>query len=944
MSPAPGLVTSAHPDRFADRHLGPDATQIAAMLRVTGHASLEALIDATVPAAIRRAPLGNPLPEAAHEHQALAELRAIAAENRVLRSFLGGGYHGTFTPPVIQRCIFENPGWYTQYTPYQAEISQGRLESLLNFQTLISDLTGLPIANASLLDEATAAAEALHLCVAARPDRPVFRIAANTHPRTIAVVRTRAEALDIHVVVEAEPAAGADTCGVLLSYPGADGLIEDPSAAISAAHAAGAVVAVACDLLALCLLTSPGALGADIALGSAQRFGVPLGFGGPHAAFFAVREEWKRSIPGRLVGVSKDRHGNPALRLSLQTREQHIRRDKATSNICTAQALLANMAAMYAVYHGPDGLRRIATHTATLAATLAAGAKAAGLTTTTAFFDTVRIQVPDAASAVARALAAGFNIRREANDAVVVALDETATASEIVALAEAIAGKPIDRSACRVPRAALPDSLLRSDVILTASVFNPHHTETALMRYAKRLENRDLSLAHGMIPLGSCTMKLNAAAEMYPVSFPGFSTLHPHAPADQARGYARIADELSSWLGHITGLPAVSLEPNAGSQGEYAGLLAIRAWQKGRGQGHRAACLIPASAHGTNPASAVMAGFNVVPVACDAQGNVDVADLRAKAAAHADDLACLMLTYPSTHGVFEDSVREICAIIHQHGGQVYMDGANMNAQVGLTSPGTIGADVCHLNLHKTFAIPHGGGGPGMGPICCGEHLRPYLPGAGSVGPVSQADLGSASILLISWTYIRLLGAAGLTQATRLAILNANYIAARLRPHYPVLYTGPNGTVAHECILDLRPFKADGVEAEDVAKRLMDYGFHAPTLSFPVAGTLMVEPTESEDQAELDRFCDAMIAIRAEITALAEGRWSKQDNPLKMAPHTVDEVTADAWAHPYPRETAAWPVPTLRGTKFWPHVARIDSAYGDRNLICSCVGMEAHPAR
>ena len=942
MSPVTlSAAPSAHPDCFTARHLGPDEAQVAAMLAVVGQPSLNALISATIPAAIRCAPLGGPLLAPAHEHQALAELAALSRENRPLRSFLGGGYHQTFTPPVIQRCIFENPGWYTQYTPYQAEISQGRLESLLNFQTMIADLTGMAIANASLLDEATAAAEAMHLCVATHPDRPVFRVASGNHARTIAVVRTRAEAVGIEVVVEAEPVADARTCGVLLAYPAADGTITDPTAAIAAAHAAGALAAVATDLLALCVLKSPGECAADIALGSAQRFGVPLGFGGPHAAFFAVTDALKRQIPGRLVGVSKDRHGKLALRLSLQTREQHIRRDKATSNICTAQALLANMAAMYAVYHGPAGLTAIASYTATLAADLAARCRSAGLTTSTAFFDSVRITVADVDAAVRRCLDCGINIRRLAADAVLVALDETATATEVATLADAISGRATFATSASP---AIPAELRRSTPFLTAAVFNTHHSETALMRYAKRLENRDFSLAHGMIPLGSCTMKLNAAAEMLPVSLPGFAHLHPLAPADQARGYARIADDLRAWLGHLTGLPAVSLEPNAGSQGEYAGLLAIRAWQRARGQGHRNACLIPASAHGTNPASAVMAGFSVVPVACDVRGNIDVADLKAKATAHADDLACLMLTYPSTHGVFEDGVQEICALIHAHGGQVYMDGANMNAQVGLTNPGAIGADVCHLNLHKTFAIPHGGGGPGMGPICCGEHLRPFLPGAGVVGPVSQADLGSASILLIPWTYIRLMGAAGLTRATQLAILNANYIAARLKPHYPILYSNPSGTVAHECILDLRPIKAAGVEAEDVAKRLMDYGFHAPTLSFPVSGTLMVEPTESEDQTELDRFCTAMIAIKAEIAAVAAGTWPKHDNPLKMAPHTASEVSADTWTHPYSRQVAAWPVPSLTNDKFWPHIGRIDNVYGDRNLICSCVGMEAYAGR
>ncbi|MCK6488089.1 MAG: aminomethyl-transferring glycine dehydrogenase [Planctomycetes bacterium] len=945
MTPAPTAATAStpHPDRFAERHLGPAADEIARMLPVVGFPSLAALIDATVPAGIRAARPLSGLPEPCHEHQALAELRAIAALNRPARSFLGGGFHHTFTPPVIQRCLFENPGWYTQYTPYQAEISQGRLEGLLAFQTMVCDLTGLPVANSSLLDEATAAAEALHLCLGARDGRSVFRIAADVHPRTIAVVRTRAEALGVTVVVEESPTPDAATCGVLLQYPGADGLVADPSAAIAEAHAAGALAVVATDLLALCLLKSPGELGADVALGSSQRFGVPLGHGGPHAAFFAVRDEHKRGMPGRLVGVSKDRHGNPALRLSLQTREQHIRREKATSNICTAQALLANMAAMYAIYHGPEGLKAIAHHAHRAAARLASACECAGMAVQRPFFDTVRVRVGDAAAAVARAAAQGINLRpaagAEAAACVVVALDETVTDAELAAIAAALAGRAV-----QVPahEQALPAGLARTSGFLQAPVFNRHHTETAMMRFLKRLENRDLSLAHSMIPLGSCTMKLNAAVEMLPVSWPEFAGLHPHAPAAQAAGYARIAADLERWLGLITALPAVSLQPNAGSQGEYAGLLAIRSWQVARGQGARTACLIPVSAHGTNPASAAMVGYTVVPVACDSQGNVDLVDLEAKAAAHAADLACLMITYPSTHGVFETTIRDACAIVHRHGGLVYMDGANMNAQVGITGPGVIGADVCHLNLHKTFAIPHGGGGPGMGPICASEALRPHLPGAGLVGPVSQADLGSASILLISWTYIRLMGAPGLRRATELAILNANYIAKRLAPFYPVLYTGANGTVAHECILDLRPLKAaSGIEAEDVAKRLMDYGFHAPTLSFPVVGTLMVEPTESENLEELDRFCEAMIRIHGEILAVAEGKADRKDNPLKNAPHTAAEVTGDAWGHAYTREQAAFPAPWLREAKFWPAVGRVDNPWGDRNLVCTCAGMDAH---
>ena len=935
---------SAHPDVFASRHTSITAAELPAMLAVTGHASLDALIAATVPPAIRRAPLALPPP--VHEHAALASLRAIGAGNQVRRSFIGLGYHNTFTPPVIQRNILENPGWYTQYTPYQAEIAQGRLEGLLTFQTLITDLTALPIANASLLDEATAAAEAMHVALAHSEGRTRFLVSAGVHPHTIDVLRTRARPLGVTVEVQAEPVAGADCCGVLFQYPATDGALSDPRAAVAAAKAAGALAIVATDLLALCLVTPPGELGADIALGSAQRFGVPLGFGGPHAAFFACTESLKRSMPGRLVGVSKDRHGKPAYRLALQTREQHIRREKATSNICTAQALLANMAAMYAVYHGPQGLRAIATHTAQQTAMLAAGLRTAGFAlTATQVFDTVTVVTGTRTNELfAAAEKAGFNLRRVDAEHLGIALDETVTDAEIDTLLGLFgATRPAQAPSL------IPAQLQRTSSYLTHAVFNRYHTEHELLRYLKRLENKDLSLTHGMIPLGSCTMKLNATAQMYPVSWPEFGGLHPFAPAVQTAGWKRIFADLEGWLGEITGLPGVSLQPNAGSQGEYAGLLAIQGWHQARGQGHRNVCLIPTSAHGTNPASAVMAGLTVVAVACDTAGNIDVADLTAKAAAHAADLSCLMLTYPSTHGVFEASVREITAVIHAHGGQVYMDGANMNAQVGLTSPGAIGADVCHLNLHKTFCIPHGGGGPGMGPICVASHLIPHLPGHCVVSPngrpadaVSAAPWGSASILLIPWVYIALMGGDGLTEATRIAILNANYLASRLKPYYPVLYTGPHGTVAHECIIDVRPFKARcGIEAEDVAKRLMDYGFHAPTLSFPVAGTLMIEPTESESKAELDRFADALISIHAEIMAVAEGRADAKDNVLKNAPHPEAEVCADTWTHPYGREQAAFPAPGQRGRKFWPAVARIDNVWGDRNLVCSCVGMEAY---
>ena len=938
-----------HPDLFTARHLGQTtATALAARLQVTGHASLDALIDATVPANIRRAPLT--LPPAIHEHEALAKLRVLSDGNQALRSFIGLGYHHCFVPPVIQRNILENPGWYTQYTPYQAEIAQGRLEALLTFQTMVTDLTGLPLANASLLDEATAAAEAMHVAIAQTDERKTFIVHADCHPQTIDVVRTRAKPLGITVLEQHEIVVDDQVCGVLLQYPSTDGGVTDWRATIERIHAAGALAIVATDLLALCLLTPPGELGADIALGSAQRFGVPLGFGGPHAAFFACTDALKRSLPGRLVGVSRDRHGRPAYRLALQTREQHIRREKATSNICTAQALLANMAAIYAVYHGPEGLRNIATYVHAQTSALAAGLKAADLKLRAdTWFETLTVatdSIPRTRVIMNAALAAGINLRQFDDRHVTVALDETVTDSEIDTLLKIF-------KASRVTKASdgIPTPLRRQSTYLTHAVFQRYHTEHELLRYLKRLENKDLSLTHGMIPLGSCTMKLNATAQMLPVSWPQFGNLHPFAPATQTAGWRTIFADLEKWLGDITGLPGVSLQPNAGSQGEYAGLLAIQGWHASRKQTERTICLIPMSAHGTNPASAVMVGLTVVPVACDAAGNIDVADLKAKAELHRKHLSCLMVTYPSTHGVFEAAITNITSIIHRCGGQVYMDGANMNAQVGLTSPGAIGADVCHLNLHKTFCIPHGGGGPGMGPICVASHLTPFLPGHRIVSPngratdaVSAAPWGSASILLIPWVYIALMGPEGLTQATRIAILNANYLAARLKPHYPVLYTGASGTVAHECIIDLRPLKAyAGVEAEDVAKRLMDYGFHAPTLSFPVVGTLMIEPTESESLEELDRFADALIGIKGEIDAIAKdmaaGNDSK-DNLLKNAPHTQDEVCADAWTHPYSREQAAFPTPSVRGRKFWPAVGRIDAAWGDRNLVCSCVGMEA----
>jgi glycine dehydrogenase len=975
--PAPELAPT---DTFVRRHLGPQEAEVREMLALLGLDSLEALVDQTVPASIRlRRPLalaGLPDDRQLGEREVLDALRALAARNQVFKSYLGMGYHDCVVPGVIQRNVLENPGWYTQYTPYQAEISQGRLEALLNFQTMVADLTGLPVANASLLDEATAAAEAMHMCLAAAPasgprrDRNVFLASSACHPQTLAVVRTRAEAAG--VTVRKLDLAGPlevdfqDVFGVLLQYPTTDGRVLDYAPLAERAHAAGALVVVAADLLALALLRPPGEFGADIAVGSAQRFGVPLFFGGPHAAYLATREEHKRQLPGRIIGVSRDAHGNVAYRMAMQTREQHIRREKATSNICTAQALLAIMAAMYAVYHGPDGLRAIARRVHALAATLAAGLRRLGYQLAAEpFFDTLRVElaggpVGTADELLAAAAARRINLRRLGDAAVAVALDETTTAGGVEELLAVFAGpaRPGQRPqpAPRAPAspgpaadAAFPAPHARTSAYLTHPVFNRYHTEHELLRYLKRLESRDLSLTTSMIPLGSCTMKLNASTEMFPVSWPELAALHPFAPLDQTRGYQELFATLAAWLCEITGFAAASLQPNAGSQGELAGLMAIRAYHAANrsraasAEPRRDVCLIPVSAHGTNPASAVMAGMKVVAVACDAAGNVELSDLEAKAAAHHERLAAIMVTYPSTHGVFEEGIRELCDIVHRHGGQVYMDGANMNAQVGICRPGDIGADVCHLNLHKTFCIPHGGGGPGMGPICVAAHLGPFLPGhplapagAAAVGPVAEAPWGSAGILPISWAYIALMGAAGLTRATEVAILNANYMAARLRPHYPVLYSGAAGRVAHEFILDLRPFKASaGVEAEDVAKRLIDYGFHAPTQSFPVAGTLMVEPTESESKAELDRFCDALIAIRGEIRAIEEGRADRHDNPLDRAPHTALEVASDAWSHPYGREQAAFPAPWLREHKLWPAVGRIDNVWGDRNLFCTC---------
>jgi glycine dehydrogenase len=930
-------------DSFAHRHIGPNKAARAAMLAELGFENLDQLIDATVPKNIR---LDHPLnlPAARSESEALTELRSLAAKNTVARSFLGAGYYDTIIPPVIQRNILENPGWYTAYTPYQAEIAQGRLEALLNFQTMITDLTALDIANASLLDEGTAAAEAMTLCRASvGTERTTFFVANNCHPQTIEIVQTRARPLGIRIIVGDFSTFKFDETvfGALVQYPATDGAIFDYESFAKAAHDAGALLVVAADILALTLLKPPGEFGADVAVGSTQRFGVPLGFGGPHAAYFATRDAYKRHMAGRLVGVSHDATGRPGYRLSMQTREQHIRRDKATSNICTAQVLLAVIASMYAVYHGPRGLRAIAHQVNRLTNQLADSLRSAGVKVAHEnFFDTLRIDLNNPDDVIARAAKAGINLRRLDKGAVAISLDETTTEKDIGALSE-LFGAELKSSSNRESKIEN-----RKSDFLTHPVFNTHHTETEMLRYLRRLESRDLSLTTSMIPLGSCTMKLNATAEMFPISWPEFAKLHPFAPDDQTAGYREMSQQLADWLAEITGFAAVALQPNAGSQGEYAGLLAIREYHASRGQAARNICLIPTSAHGTNPASAVMAGFKVVPVACLKDGDIDLADLRAKADTHKDDLAALMVTYPSTHGVFETTIREICEIVHSHGGQVYMDGANMNAQVGLCRPGDIGADVCHLNLHKTFCIPHGGGGPGVGPIGVVKHLVPFLPALSSienrkskienaVGPVTSAPMGSASILTISWMYIRLMGGEGLTEATKIAILNANYIAKRLDGYFPVLFKGKRGLVAHECIVDLRQWKSGGVEVEDVAKRLMDYGFHAPTVSFPVAGTLMIEPTESESKAELDRFCDAMISIHAEIDAVVSGKADKKNNVLKNAPHTAQQVVSDKWDRPYSRDEAAYPAPWTREHKFWPAIGRIDSVYGDRNLFCTC---------
>ncbi len=955
----------AEPQPFVRRHIGPDSSDQQVMLKTIGCDSLDQLIDQTIPPDIRlKQPLKLPAPRS--EHDVLRDLGALAGQNQIYRSFIGQGYYGTITPAVILRNVLENPGWYTQYTPYQAEISQGRLEALLNFQTMIAELTALPLASASLLDEATAAAEAMAMCKAiAGEGKNRLIVDANTHPQTIAVMQTRAHSQGITLEICRRPNITElelpdDLFGVLIQQPGSDGKLipeEELEKFVARAHERGVLIIVATDLLALTLMKPPGEWGADIAIGSAQRFGTPMGFGGPHAAFMATHDQHVRRMPGRLVGVSKDVHGEPALRLAVQTREQHIRREKATSNICTAQVLPAILASMYAVYHGPQGLKRIARRVHTLTLGLAAGLQRLGHNIDhSAFFDTLRVRPNglDAQICLRAALTSGINLRDFGDGSIGISLDETTTLREVELLLESFAGgSTFMLNVEELAQAAINDNqsaiVRRQSPFLQHPVFNRYHSETEMLRYIFKLMSRDLSLAQSMIPLGSCTMKLNATTEMIPITWPGFADLHPLAPQEQTRGYQQLFAQLEKWLAAITGLRRVWLQPNAGSQGEYAGLLVIRAYHAACNQSQRNICLIPTSAHGTNPASAVIAGLKVVAVKCDVHGNIDVADLRARAAEHADHLACLMITYPSTHGVFELPVREICQIIHDHGGQVYMDGANMNAQVGLCRPGDIGADVCHLNLHKTFCIPHGGGGPGVGPIAVAEHLARFLPSdhagnstsgpAALIGPVSAAAYGSASILPISWAYIAMMGASGLTQASELAILNANYMAQRLRKHYEILFTGNNGRCAHEFIIDCRAFeKSAGVKVEDIAKRLIDYGFHAPTMSFPVPGTLMIEPTESESKRELDRFCDAMISIRKEIADLEQGHSDRSDNLLINAPHTARHVSSDQWAHPYSRQAAAFPAPWLEDFKFWPHVGRVDNPWGDRNLVCSCPPM------
>ena len=938
-----------HPDLFSERHIGPSDSDIESMLKYIGQGDLTAMTEATVPADIR---LENnlKLPAPLHEHEVIHSLRQVAERNKVFRSYIGMGYHNCIVPPVIQRKLLENPGWYTQYTPYQAEIAQGRLECLFYFQTMVCDLAGMDIANASLLDEGTAAAEAMALSYGAKgsDERHIIKVSADCHPQTISVLRTRALPLGINVRVEEarQLKPCSKTFAVLMQYPGTDGNILSPESLIQETHDADALAIVATDLLAMTLLKSPGEMKADIVIGSSQRFGVPMGYGGPHAAFFATRNTFKRKIPGRIVGVSRDSRGKVAYRLALQTREQHIRREKATSNICTAQALLANMSAMYAIYHGPAQLKEIATYVHQLTSTLAAGLEANGQRIVhTDFFDTLRVELSsgNADSLLEKARARGINLRKIDRQTIGISLDETVTEKDVEELCNLFGSERVENAK---EGFSIPDDLIRRTPYLTHEVFHKYHSETEMLRYLRRLESRDLSLTTSMIPLGSCTMKLNATIEMLAISWPEIAGIHPFVPLEQAQGYQQIFSDLEQWLSDITGFHSVSLQPNAGAQGEYAGLLVIRQYLESRGENQRRICIIPQSAHGTNPASAVMAGLDVVGVRCDDQGNIDFEDLKAKVEQHADELAALMITYPSTHGVFEEGVRAICDLIHQHGGQVYLDGANMNAQVGVCRPGDYGADVCHLNLHKTFCIPHGGGGPGVGPIAVASHLTPFLPGHSviplpgedRVGPVAAAPWGSASIVTISWVYIRAMGAQGLRKATQVAILNANYIANRLDPFFPVLYRGKNKMVAHECIIDLRQFKK--VTVEDVAKRLMDYGFHAPTVSWPVAGTMMIEPTESECMAEIDRFCEAMIQIHAEIKAIEEGSTDSQDNLLKNAPHTADSVAVEHWSHPYSRMDAGFPLESQQEHKFWPRVGRIDNVYGDRNPVCSCAGMEA----
>ncbi|MDT9182294.1 MULTISPECIES: aminomethyl-transferring glycine dehydrogenase [Limnospira] len=955
--PRDGHINRTPADQFLNRHIGPNDAEIQQMLSAIGYNSIESLIDNTIPQGIRlNRPLNLPAPLT--EHQALVKLREIASKNQVYRSFIGMGYSDCITPPIIQRNILENPGWYTAYTPYQAEIAQGRLEALLNFQTLVIDLTGLEIANASLLDEGTAAAEAMTMSYGiSKAKAHHFFVSQDCHPQTIDVLETRAKPLGIEIIIGdfrtfdfSEPIFGA-----LLQYPATNGAIYDYREFIQTAHNHKAIITMAADILSLTLLTPPGELGADIAVGSTQRLGVPLGYGGPHAAYFATRSAFKRSCPGRMVGVSIDSQGQPALRLALQTREQHIRRDKATSNICTAQVLLAVIASMYGVYHGPQGLKQIAENIHQLTLVLATGLQKLGYAIANHhFFDTLQVELGDISSSEIITLAQlrQINLRQIADNSIGISLDETTTTADIINLLEIFAmGKPLHFGLEELAiKSAIPPHLTRTSAYLTHPVFNSHHSETELLRYLHRLESRDLSLTTSMIPLGSCTMKLNATAEMIPVTWPEFGKLHPFAPKSQTQGYQILCQQLEEWLAEITGFAGISLQPNAGSQGEYAGLLAIRGYHQSRGENQRHICLIPESAHGTNPASAVMCGMKVVPVKCDSQGNIDIDDLQQKAEQHQDQLAALMVTYPSTHGVFEDGIRHICDIIHRCGGQVYMDGANMNAQVGLCRPGDFGADVCHLNLHKTFCIPHGGGGPGMGPIGVMPHLLPFLPGHCVVdmgetpkgGAVSAAPWGSASILVISWMYIAMMGAFGLKKATEVAILNANYMARRLQGVYPILYKGNNGTVAHECILDLRSLKKSAnIDVDDIAKRLMDYGFHAPTISWPVAGTMMVEPTESESLDELDRFCASMIAIRQEIAAIESGEFDRENNPLKQAPHTAESLILGEWNRPYSREVAAYPAAWTRDYKYWPPVGRIDNAFGDRNFVCSCAPMTAY---